>query len=131
MAQAVSRERPAMRRHALLGALLMLAATLPGCAWFGGDDEEKPHTFAIRNDLERSATVVVTVSRDGTQLERFEVPVAAGATETRELAGGPGLFVVNATTEGATLSGTVELAQAGRLVVVALTTRGFELSTPA
>jgi hypothetical protein len=121
-----------MRRNSMLASVLLAAALvspLSGCLRAGGD-EAPPHTLVIRNDLGSPATVDVTVMRGDASLLDFEAPLDPGASASRELGAEMGVYEIHADTEGASLSGTVELQRPGQLVVVALGPQGLAISTP-
>ena len=68
---------------------LLLAALLPGCAWFGGDGDEAQggQTFAvaIKNSGEHEVQVKLEVLEDGLLLHEDAFPVPAGETVDRDV----------------------------------------------
>ena len=76
----------------LLPALLA-AALLPGCAWFGGDDDDSQSTgntfvVTLKNSGQRDVDVKLEVLEDGAPLHQDAFVAEAGKTVERELAWG-------------------------------------------
>lgn len=121
-----------MRRDSKLASVLLVAvvvAPLSGCLRAGGDDAS-PHTLVVRNDLGSPALLDVNVTRGAESLLAFEAPLEPGASASRELGRAMGVYEIRADTEGASLTGTVELQRPGQLVVVTLGPEGLAISTP-